>query len=189
MYKDPAGEQHHVLLRTERLILREFAEADWAATLAYQRAPAYQRLYPDAVRTEAESRAFIARFLRWQAEEPRSKYQLAVALPGQDSLIGNCGIRRPAPNTPEGEFGCEFAPQHWARGYATEVGRALLEFGFEQLGLHRVWARCLAENAAALRLAERLGMRQEGRLREQAWVGDHWCDTLLYGILAAEWAA
>ena len=57
-------------------------------------------------------------------------------------------------------------PADWGRGYPAELSGPLLSFGFEVLGLHRMYAHCLAENAAAVYWAEKLGMRQEGRLRE-----------------------
>ena len=62
--------------------------------------------------------------------------------------------------------GCRKHTQHWGRGYPAELSGPLLHFGFEVLGLHRMYAHCLAENTAAVYWAEKLGMRQEGRLRE-----------------------
>jgi len=176
-----------VFLQTERLVLREFTEADWPAVLAYHSTPGYQRFYPEMGGTEADARAFVGRFLQWQQEEPRSKYQWAVVLRRQARLIGTCGIRKSTPNSPEGEIGCEFAPQHWGRGYPAELSGPLLRFGFEVLGLHRMYAHCLAENTAAVYWAEKLGMRQEGRLRENVYIRGQWHDTFVYGILRQEW--
>lgn len=177
-----------MFLQTERLVLRDFKEADWPAVLAYQSTRGYQRFYPEVGRTDADARAFVKRFLQWQKEEPRSKYQWAIILRRQDRLIGNCGIRKPRPDSPEAEIGCELAPQHWGRGYPAELADHLLRFGFDTLGLHRIYAQCLAENTAAVYWTERLGMRQESRLRENVCVQGRWHDTLVYGILKSEWA-
>jgi ribosomal-protein-alanine N-acetyltransferase len=176
-----------MLLQTERLVLREFTEVDWPAVLAYHSTPGYQRFYPEIGCTEAGARAFVSRFLQWQQEEPRSKYQWAVVLRRQARLIGTCGLRKSAPHSPEGEIGCELAPQHWGRGYTAELSGPLLRFGFEELGLHRIYAHCIAENTAAVYWAEKLGMRQEGRLRENVYVRGQWHDTLVYSILRQEW--
>ena len=176
-----------MFLQTERLVLREFIEADWPAVLAYHSTPGYQRFYPEIGCTESDARAFVSRFLQWQQEKPRSKYQWAVVLQRQARLIGNCGIRKNEPNSPAGEIGCELAQQHWGRGYPAELSGPLLRFGFEVLGLHRLYAHCLAENTAAVYWMEKLGMRQEGRLRENVYIRGQWHDTLVYGILRQEW--
>ena len=80
----------------------------------------------------------------------------------------------------------ELDPRYWGCGYATEAARALLAFGFKELGLHRIWARCIAENVAS-RVLEKISIRQEGRLREKEWMKGRWWDTLLYTILEHEW--
>jgi RimJ/RimL family protein N-acetyltransferase len=64
---------------------------------------------------------------------------------------------------------------------------ALLRFGFETLGLHRVWGYCLAANEASWRVMERLGMQREGLLRENEYLQGRWWDTAVYGLLASEW--
>lgn len=178
-----------MLFQTDRLLLREFREADWPAVLAYQSTPAYQRFYPEAGSTEAEARAFVNRFLLWQQEKPQWRYQWAVTLRRQDLLIGNCGIRKSHPDALEAEIGCELAPEHWGRNYPVEMGHVLLRFGFTELGLHRIYAQCLAENRGAVSLALTLGMSQEGRLRENVSIRGRWHDTLIYSILEQEWKA
>ncbi len=174
-------------LQTKRLLLREFTQHDWSAVLAYQSRPAYQRSYPGMGCTEVLARDFVNQFLQWQQEVPRLKYQWAVVLRRQDRLIGNCGIRKTEPDACEAEIGCELAAEHWGRGYPNELGPLLLRFGFEELNLHRIYAHCLVDNRSAVALAERLGMRLEGCLRENACIAGRWCDTLVYVILKQEW--
>ena len=174
-------------LQTDRLSLREFTPTDWKATLAYQTAPGYQRYSPEVGRTETDARAFIARFLKWQREEPRFRYQWAVTLLGDGALIGNCGIRKSEPDALDAEIGCELAPEFWGLGFAVELSRLLLRFGFTELGLHRIHASCVADNVASVRVLENVGMRQEGRIRQNVRIHDRWCDTILYGTLESEW--
>ncbi|HET9589619.1 MAG TPA: GNAT family protein, partial [Anaerolineales bacterium] len=78
-------------------------------------------------------------------------------------------------------------PEYWTRGYATEAAHAIVDFGFSQLGLHRVWSWCVADNLGSAHVLEKLGMRLEGRLRENEYYKDRWWDTLMYAILADEW--
>ena len=176
-----------MIIETPRLRLREFVEADWAAVLAYQSDPRYLTYYPWTERTEAEVRAFVGRFIAWQAAEPRIKFQWAITLRDGGGLIGNCGLRLAEAGAPSADLGYELAPQHWGCGYAVEAARAMVSFGFETLALHRVWGECVPENRASQRVMEGLGMRREGRLRQTRWYKGRWWDTLVYGMLEDEW--
>jgi RimJ/RimL family protein N-acetyltransferase len=174
------------MLKTRRLVLRDFRPDDWRAVLAYQSDPRYLRYYPWTVRTEADVLAFVGRQVELQSATPRLKFQLVITLVGV-GLVGNCGIRLAEPNSVEADVGYELDPRHWGRGYATEAAGAMVAFGFEALGVHRVWGECVADNVASRRVMEKLGMIQEGRLREKRWMKGRWWDTLLYGILRKEW--
>lgn len=174
-------------LETERLILREFEAGDWPAILAYQSDPRYLRYYAWTERTPEAVQEFVQMFLDRQQERPRTKFQLAVTLKPDRQLIGNCGIRLQVAGAREGEIGFELAPEHWGQGYATEAARAVAQFGFEELGLHRISSWCIADNAASARVLEKLGMRLEGRQRDKEWFKGRWWDALLYAILEQEW--
>ncbi len=178
-----------MLLTTKRLVLREFAPEDLATVLAYQQKPPYLRYYPWIQRTQEDVQVFMEMWLAQQQETPRRKFQLASTLKETGQLIGNCGLRLKVAGAQEGDIGFELDPDHWGQGYASEGALAMVEFGFSQLGLHRIWARCLADNARSVRVLERLGMRREGQLREnESFKGRFW-DTLLYGLLEHEWQA
>ena len=172
---------------TERLVLREFVFEDWPSVLAYQQHPRYLSYYPWTARTATDAQDFVRMFIDQQAEEPRRKFQLAVSLRGGGQLIGNCGIRRKADNDWEADIGYELAPEHWGQGYATEAAQAMVDFGFRELGLHRVSSWCIADNFASAGVLERVGLKLEGRLRENEYYKGRWWETLLYGVLESEW--
>lgn len=176
-------------LATERLLLREFVEDDWRAVLAYQSDPLYLRNTPWTERTEADAREFVGWFLAQQQEQPRTKFQLAIVLPAEGRLIGNCGVRVNDPALREGNVGFELDPRYWGRGYATEAAGEMLRYGFAELGLHRIWSWCVAENVASARVLEKVGMRPEGCLREKEFYRDRWWDHRLFAILDHEWRA
>ncbi len=170
-------------IETERLALREFAEDDWRAVLGYQREPAYLRFYPWEDRSEEDARSFVGAFIAWRRERPRRRFQLAVTLKEGGQLIGSCGIRRKPGNDWEADIGFELAPAHWGRGLATEAALALVEFGFGELGLHRISSWCVADNTASARVLEKAGMTLEGRLVENEYFKGRRRDTLLYGLV------
>jgi RimJ/RimL family protein N-acetyltransferase len=179
-------------LETERLILRDFVPEDVDAFAACSADPDARRFYEDRNVVE-EAQELVTMFVDWQKQEPRTHYQMAVVLKASGQLIGTCGLRqRPqvsyGSGLPlEGDIGYEIHADHRRQGYAAEASLAMLRFGFETMGLHRVWTFCLAENEASWRVMERIGMRREGVLKQNVWLRKRWWDSALYAILEEEW--
>ncbi|MFC0213753.1 GNAT family N-acetyltransferase [Paenibacillus chartarius] len=67
-------------------------------------------------------------------------------------------------------------------GYASEAAYALCKFGFTDLRLHRIFATCRPENAASSRVMEKIGMTQEGMLREHLFFKGKWHSSFGYSI-------
>ena len=175
-------------IETDRLILREFAHADEPAMLAYWMDERYRRFYPESDDLERDVRELVGRFVAAQAAQPRHTWQLAIVDPAGGTLLGNCGIRVNDPVRREANIGYELDPAAWGRGYATEAASAILAFGFTELGMHRVWAECIADNMGSVRVLEKLGMRREAHFRDHQWFRGRWWDTLIYAILDHEWS-
>ncbi len=182
-------------LRSERLILREYVEADWQAMFGYQAAERYWRYYEaGGRRTEAGARQMVRLFCDWQQTHPRLYFQMAVALKSDGRLIGSCGLRvrrlvdhgRPDAGW-EADIGYDIDPELWGQGYASEAAARIVRFGFDELSLHRVWAYCISDNRGSWRVMEKIGMRQEGLLRQNEFMQDRWWDSRVYGLLASEW--
>lgn len=90
----------------------------------------------------------------------------------------------------EAELGWTVDPGHAGRGYATEIGRALLELAFAELGMRRVVANAFADNAPSLRIMERIGMRQEAySIKDSHHVRRGWIDGVRYAMLREEYEA
>jgi [ribosomal protein S5]-alanine N-acetyltransferase len=176
-----------MILTTERLLLREFIENDWHAIFAYQADPRYLQYSPWTYRLREQVARLVQECIRWQSEQPRSKFQLAIVLRTNHLLIGTCGIRMATAHVQEAELGYELHPEYWGQGYATEAARGMLAFGFQTLHLQRVWAECVAENIASARVLARLGMRYTQRLHQHTVMQNRWWDVLVYAIDRAEW--
>lgn len=174
-------------LETERLILRDFVKDDWRRAFEYESDPLYLRYYEWTERTPEGVQEFIGWFLAHQQQVPRFKYQLAITLKSNNLLIGNCGVRMDTPDALEASIGYELDPNYWNHGYATEAAHVIVDFGFQRFGVHRIWAECVADNIGSTHVLEKLGMKLEGRLRENKYYKGRWWDTLLYAILANEW--
>lgn len=174
-------------LETARLILRDFVKDDWQRVLEYQSDPLYLRYYEWEERTPESVQEFIGWFINQQTQEPRIKFQLAIVLKSNNQLIGNCGVRMDNAGDVQASMGYELDPKHWNHGYATEAAHAIVDFGFGRLGVHRIWAHCVADNTGSAHVLEKLGMKLEGRLRENEYYKGRWWDTLMYAVLAHEW--
>lgn len=173
---------------TRRLVLRELVPDDWPVVLAYQSDERYLRYYHWTERTESDVRAFVQMLADLKNEQPRRKFQLAITLRDEPRLIGNCGIRRKPDNEWEADIRYELAAEHWGKGYATEAAQTLVDFGFRELGLHRISASCVTDNLGSVHVLERLGMRREGLFHEKAHFKGRWWDASVYGLLEREWA-
>jgi RimJ/RimL family protein N-acetyltransferase len=176
-----------VKIITPSLLLREFAFEDWPAIHTYQRTPLYLRYYDWETRSEEDVREFVGWQVAAQSVDPRTSYKLAIELRETGELIGNCGVRIKGPGPRVADLGYEFNPAFWRQGYATEAVAAMMRFGFEELGLHRLWAECIGDNEGSWRLMEKLGMQREARLREHEYFKGRWWDKLIYGILEDDW--
>jgi hypothetical protein len=75
----------------------------------------------------------------------------------------------------------------WGLGYATEAARAIVDAGFRQPQLHRIWSTVDDENVASGRVLEKLGMQQEGLLRQDVNLRGQWRDSRILAILRHEW--
>jgi [ribosomal protein S5]-alanine N-acetyltransferase len=174
-------------LLTDRLLLRDFVPEDWRATHDYESDPQTVRYQSFAPFSEAESRDYIERNLKHIAERPRRLYDLALVQRADGRLIGRVGLSLVAPELHEAALWYILHRDCWGRGLMSEAAQRMLALGFAELGLHRIWADTDPRNAASIRLLEKLGMRREAHFRENVFIKDEWCDTLIYALLGKEW--
>ena len=71
----------------------------------------------------------------------------------------------------------------------TAACRALITRAFDTAGLNRIEILCASGNRRSRAIPVRLGLREEGLLREAAWLYDHFVDLVVYATLAKEWRA
>jgi RimJ/RimL family protein N-acetyltransferase len=176
-------------LGAERILLRRFRPADLDEFVAYRSDPAVARYQSwDAPYPRADGERAIQDLMELRPDTPGEWYNFAVGLRPAGRLIGDVGLRADADDPRQAEIGFTIAPAYQGRGYATEAARRLLAYLFEQRGKHRVMAQCDPRNDASAAVLRRLGMREEGHLRESTWAKGEWTDDLLFAVLRREWA-
>lgn len=180
-------------VRTERLTIRPAMPADSDEVFGIRYAPGvsdwltYQVEDVEVWREKFTDPDRLARTLVYElADEPgRIVGDLMVLLQSPWSQAEARDLARDR----QAELGWVLDPSYAGRGLATEAVRGLIGACFEQLGLHRVTASCLAGNTASWRLMERVGMRREQHVVRAELLRDGtWVDGYGYAILADEWA-
>ena len=84
------------------------------------------------------------------------------------------------------EMGYWIGKPYWGQGYAAEASLAVLAYGFDQLGLHRIWARHMRRNPASGRVMQKMGMLYEGCMCQHVKKWDEFEDVLIYACLKSE---
>jgi RimJ/RimL family protein N-acetyltransferase len=162
------------------------------------------RLYTDPVvtfnlsfdsRTLVEVGSLITRMAEAARAKPRTEYLLAAHL-ADGTFIGVARLAldtdpvdlEEATATPHSaQLGGALSAAHWGHGYGTEVANILMDLGFNDLGLHRLWGARGPENEASRKLMEAIGMNEESRLRDHVFTNGAWRDSVVHSILRDEY--
>ena len=173
-------------LLTARLRLRPFTGADADDLFALQSNAHVLRYWDSPPWTErARADDFIAVCKRMAEEGTGAR--LAMDRLSDDAFIGWFTLTRWNPTFRSASIGYCLDDAAWGNGYATEAGRALLEWAFESLDLNRVQAETDTRNLASAHVLEKLGFVREGTLREDCIVSGEMSDSWVYGLIRREW--
>ncbi|MBW1939397.1 MAG: GNAT family N-acetyltransferase [Deltaproteobacteria bacterium] len=103
-------------------------------------------------------------------------------------LIGCCGLTNINWKEGHGEVSIYIGEKKWqSKGYASDALRLLLEYGFKELRLHRIYGIIFEYNDASIKFFEKNGFEFEGRHREARFWDGKFYDELVYGILDREY--
>ena len=137
---------------------------------------------------EAQTRAGTLEFIRMTAEQAATDRGFQVALTVQDRIVGLVGYHALDRDNRRVSIGYWLAADVQGRGLMTRAVSALIDYAFEVWGLHRVEIRSAVDNSRSRALCERLGLVEEGLLREAEAFTDRYHDLVVYSVLAPEWA-
>ncbi|NMH72175.1 GNAT family N-acetyltransferase [Bacillus sp. RO2] len=127
-----------------------------------------------------------ADFIRsmWAAEE-KGLVVFAIVEKESDSLLGIINIKQTLAYK-RGELGYWVGRPYWGKGYGTEAARAMVEYGFNVLGLNKVFAGAFTDNPGSWHIMEKVGMKHEGTWRQHAMRDGRFVDLAYYGLLREE---
>ena len=174
------------VLRTDRLRLRPFTEADADPLFALHSSTYVMRYWdspPWNERTRAER--FIA-ICRKMADEGTGA-RVSIDRASDGAFVGWCGLTGWNPDFRSASLGYCLDDAMWGHGYATEAAHALLQWAFDTLDLNRVQSETDTRNVASAGVLEKLGFVREGTLREECIVNGEVSDTWVFGLIRREW--
>ncbi|MFI9488711.1 GNAT family N-acetyltransferase [Promicromonospora sp. NPDC052451] len=173
-------------LTTDRLLLRPVRPEDAEAFFVWRSRPDVVRYMYQPPWDRAAAEQKLRAWSRAPFDDVGDVIVLAVELDG--AVVGETMLKWAA-GPRQAELGYALRPDTAGRGLATEAARATLALAFGTYGFHRVYARIDEENGASVRVAQRLGMRQEARLVESDVRDGEWSTEVVYAILDREFDA
>jgi ribosomal-protein-alanine N-acetyltransferase len=172
-------------LETDRPLIREFLPSDFEAFRQYVQSEHHWCSTPDEPPTAERVEDLTRHFLLTQTHGPRAEFHLAAVDKFSNEFVGAVDLCTFAPWR-QGTLGWGVTANRAGQGLATEMGGAMLQFAFGTLGLHRVQASCRTINHASRRIMAKLGMREEGVMRDNMFVRGEWWSTFQAAILSSD---
>lgn len=178
---------------TQRLLLREFTPADFDDVHAYSSDYETVRHMMFGPNTPEQTRAYLEKQIPAEMNaEPRMHYNFAIQRRDNGHVIGGVSFHMNW-RRDDAILGAVLHRQEAGQGFMTEAVRGVCAIAFDQLQLHRLHAVCDVSNAAMLRVLEKVGMRNEGRMVQRGKARPEetppYFDQFGYAILRDEWLA
>ena len=172
-----------VELKTERLLLRPFRPEDVDDVFEYASDPEWAR-YLERVPQPFTRRAAEERVARGVLESWDTHPTWAIVL--NHKVVGAIVLMIDVQHE-IGELGYELSREHWGKGLTVEAARAVIDWGFEERSLAKVFGQADAHNKRSHRVMEKLDMTREGFLRSHGKGRVGRVDDVHYGFLREEW--
>lgn len=171
-----------MLLETQRTRIRYFKGHDYNDLYDYLSLPETYEYEPGSP-ISVEKAKEIAK------EREEGKNFIAVLDKESEKLVGHFSFFINGPDKIRTyELGYIFNPKYQNRGLATESGKKIIEYSFNEMNVHKIIANCNPLNKKSWKLLERLGFTREGYLKKNYFFKEEngkpvWVDTFVYGLL------
>jgi [ribosomal protein S5]-alanine N-acetyltransferase len=177
-----------LLLQTKRLRINDIALTDIASIHVLHSLPETDEFntlgIPDAIEVTEK---LVREWVMAQTQNPRTTYVFAVTIKATRTFIGLIALNIGKSHYKTAEVWFKIHKDFWNKGYTTEAVIQLLDFGFNNLHLHRIEAGCATENLASIKVLEKIGMKREGMKRKKLPIRGEWKDNYFYAILEEDY--
>lgn len=167
-----------VFLEGEEIILRTVQPEDYEYLIRNLNNPKVRHAGYETVRAPVSGDDIVAKV------EASNHHMFLACREGEP--VGSTSIKNIDLEGRKAELSYWIAPERQGNGYATEAADLCLSHAFDELGLHKVWARTVGDNEASKRVLEKLGFQQEGILREHWYGFGRYVDEHRFGLLRSD---
>ena len=172
-------------IRCPKLTLREVRKSDAPALLAMLTSDEVADVLSPMPHSVEGFEAFID-----EAHHDRTRgnsFCFGVVPDGYEDAMGLFQVRQLEPGFASAEWGFALGSPFWGRGVFTEGAKAVIDFAFGKVGVHRLEARSIASNARGNAALRKIGALQEGILRRSFQRNGRYFDQILWSILKEDW--
>ena len=175
---------NQTILISNRLTLRFMQKSDLEAIHNLQSIPEVDQYNTMGIPKDlAETEKIMAPLFAALEQSEINKYTFVVELSSTKQFVGLIALNLGNPKYKSAEVWYKLLTTFWGKGYATESLTQLLDFGFNDLKLHRIEAGCAVNNLASVKVLEKTGFSYEGRKCQTLPLKTGWSDNFEYGII------
>ena len=176
-----------IAIETERIRLRLTDLTDLASIHALHSLPETDQYNILGIPSSMEeTKSIIKPWIKENKSQELKNYTFAIDNKSNGKFMGLFGLKIGQQKYKRAEVWYKIHSDYWRKGYATEALKAIIDFGFDALKLHRIEAGCAVENIGSIKVLEKSGMLLEGRLRQILPLKTGWSDNFQYSILETD---
>jgi ribosomal-protein-alanine N-acetyltransferase len=177
----------NIFLNTERLNIRPISILNIEDVFKLQSLEEKAKYNTSGIPTNInETKNTVENWIIENAKENTKRFTFSVELIEGNEFIGLIGMNLGKEHYKNAEVWFQYDYKFWNKGYATESLRKIIDFGFENLKLHRIEAGCAVENIGSISVLEKVGMLREAHTRKLLPLKSGWSDNYGYAILSTD---
>ncbi|MCC9135997.1 GNAT family N-acetyltransferase [Pontibacter silvestris] len=134
----------------------------------------------------SETHSVIEPWVQDNQQQEITNYTFAIEQNKGNQFIGLIALKLRSRKYNRAEVWYKLHSAYWGKGFGTEALSRILDFGFNDLKLHRIEAGCAVDNIGSSRVLEKAGMTKEGRKRQVLPLKSGWADNFEYAILETD---
>ena len=113
--------------------------------------------------------------------------KLGIVLKENDNVVGTISLKEFDLENKNSELGYWLGREYWRKGYMQEAIKLILDYGFNNFDLERIYAKVLHPNTASAKLLEKIGFVLEGKTRKSSLRRGEWMDEFIYGVIKEDY--
>lgn len=179
-----------IKLETKRLIIRDNIEEDLNGMHSLMSDREVYRhdldFYSDSLNS---TKTKLLSSIEEAGKKDRKKFWFAIVEKNSYEYVGQIGITIVSDQIENGvgQLAYFIHKKYWGRGYTTEAAKRVIDFAFEDIGLHKIITGCFTGNIASEKIMKRCNMVKEAELIKHVWHENEWKDRVEYRLLREEW--